>query len=105
MLDALRGRSRAPGSVAPFSHPRVSLLTFFQDNWQPALEELVGSIGARFSAAFDRLGCAGEVRIREDEDFDKWAIEIYVKFRDTEKLQLLTGERQSGGVSALLHPE
>jgi chromosome segregation ATPase len=24
-----------------------------QDNWQPRLEELVNSIGARFSAAFD----------------------------------------------------
>ncbi len=47
------------------------------------------------------IGCAGEIRIREDEDYDKWAIDIMVKFRDHEKLQLLTGERQSGGVS---HP-
>lgn len=44
------------------------------------------------------IGCAGEIRIREDDDFEQWAIEIYVKFRDTEKLQLLTGQRQSGGV-------
>jgi hypothetical protein len=27
---------------------------FLQDNWQPALEKLVGSIGEKFSAAFDR---------------------------------------------------
>ena len=47
------------------------------------------------------IGCAGEIRIREDEDFEQWAIEIYVKFRDHEKLQLLTGQRQSGGVSFL----
>ena len=59
----------------------------------------MGSIGKKFSAAFDRIGCAGEIRIREDEDYDKWAIDIMVKFRDHEKLQLLTGERQSGGVS------
>ncbi|KZT70296.1 P-loop containing nucleoside triphosphate hydrolase protein [Daedalea quercina L-15889] len=72
-----------------------------RDNWQPALEELVASIGKKFSAAFDRLGCAGEVRIREHEDFDKWAIDILVKFRDDEKLQLLTGERQSGGERSL----
>ncbi|TBU28690.1 hypothetical protein BD311DRAFT_313253 [Dichomitus squalens] len=70
-----------------------------RDNWQPELEKLVGSIGEKFSAAFDRIGCAGEIRIREDEDYDKWAIDIMVKFRDHEKLQLLTGERQSGGVS------
>ncbi|RDX55311.1 hypothetical protein OH76DRAFT_731207 [Lentinus brumalis] len=69
-----------------------------RDNWQPELEKLVGSIGKKFSAAFDRIGCAGEIRIREDEDFEKWAIDIMVKFRDNEKLQLLTGERQSGGL-------
>ncbi|EJF55700.1 hypothetical protein DICSQDRAFT_175618, partial [Dichomitus squalens LYAD-421 SS1] len=72
-----------------------------RDNWQPELEKLVGSIGEKFSAAFDRIGCAGEIRIREDEDYDKWAIDIMVKFRDHEKLQLLTGERQSGGERSL----
>ncbi|OSX59547.1 hypothetical protein POSPLADRAFT_1048859 [Postia placenta MAD-698-R-SB12] len=80
-----------------------------RDNWQPALEGLVDSIGQKFSAAFDRrcynifesLGCAGEVRIRPHEDYDKWAIDILVKFRDHEKLQLLTGERQSGGERSL----
>ena len=42
------------------------------------------------------------MRIREHEDFDKWAIDILVKFRDDEKLQLLTGERQSGGVRVVV---
>lgn len=50
------------------------------------------------------IGCAGEIRIREDEDYDKWAIDIMVKFRDHEKLQLLTGERQSGGVRPFFSP-
>jgi len=77
----------------------VCLTKQSKDNWKPALEKLVGSIGAKFSAAFDRIGCAGEVRISEHEDFEKWAIDILVKFRDEEKLQLLTGQRQSGGVS------
>ena len=98
----------------------TKLLTqnYLQDNWQPALEKLVASIGEKFSAAFDRMyltvsrslyvliplgflgiGCAGEIRISEHEDYDKWAIDILVKFRDSEKLQLLTGQRQSGGVS------
>ncbi|OJT15503.1 Structural maintenance of chromosomes protein 5 [Trametes pubescens] len=72
-----------------------------RENWQPALEKLVDSIGEKFSRAFDRIGCAGEIRIREDEDYDKWAIDIMVKFRDHEKLQLLTGERQSGGERSL----
>ena len=28
-----------------------------QDNWEPALEALVASIGKKFSAAFDRQFC------------------------------------------------
>ena len=84
---------------ADTSTRRGKLIGGEQDNWQPELEKLVGSIGKKVSAAFDRIGCAGEIRIREDEDYEKWAIDIMVKFRDHEKLQLLTGERQSGGVS------
>jgi chromosome segregation ATPase len=47
------------------------------------------------------IGCAGEIRIAQAPEFEKWAIDILVKFRDTEKLQLLTGQRQSGGERAL----
>ncbi|KAF8165900.1 P-loop containing nucleoside triphosphate hydrolase protein [Crassisporium funariophilum] len=72
-----------------------------RDNWQPALEKLVASIGEKFSAAFDRIGCAGEIRISQHEDYEKWAIDILVKFRDSEKLQLLTAHRQSGGERSL----
>ncbi|KAF7317180.1 Purine nucleoside phosphorylase [Mycena chlorophos] len=72
-----------------------------RDNWEPKLRELVASIGKKFSAAFDRIGCAGEIRIREDEAYELWAIDILVKFRDTEKLQLLTAHRQSGGERSL----
>ena len=47
------------------------------------------------------IGCAGEIRISPHEEYDKWAIDILVKFRDSEKLQLLTGQRQSGGERSL----
>ncbi|KAJ7183001.1 hypothetical protein C8R43DRAFT_1145589 [Mycena crocata] len=72
-----------------------------RDNWEPALQALVASVGKKFSAAFDRIGCAGEIRVREEEAYENWAIDILVKFRDTEKLQLLTGQRQSGGERSL----
>ncbi|KAJ7619283.1 P-loop containing nucleoside triphosphate hydrolase protein [Roridomyces roridus] len=72
-----------------------------RDNWEPALQALVKSIGEKFSQAFDRIGCAGEIRIRPEEAYENWAIDILVKFRDTEKLQLLTGQRQSGGERSL----
>ncbi|KAI6135219.1 hypothetical protein EV401DRAFT_888861 [Pisolithus croceorrhizus] len=76
-------------------------IKFARDNWQPALERLVASIGKKFSAAFDRIGCAGEIRISPHDDYEKWAIDILVKFRDKEKLTLLTGQRQSGGERSL----
>jgi hypothetical protein len=76
------------------------------------------SIGKRFSEAFDRasaaslikkhlslkflgIGCAGELQLTPHEDYEKWAITILVKFRDTERLQQLTAHRQSGGVRCL----
>ena len=36
-----------------------------------------------------------------DPDYAQWRVDIKVKFRDNEKLQLLTGQRQSGGVGCL----
>lgn len=44
------------------------------------------------------IGCAGEVRLNKDALYEKWGIEILVKFRDSEQLQKLTANRQSGGV-------
>lgn len=86
-----------------------------KEMWLPALESLISDIGEKFSAAFESklirtlslssyvdrwqgVGCAGEIRLSQHEDFDKWSIDILVKFRDTEDLTLLTGTRQSGGV-------
>lgn len=71
--------------------------------WEPALDDLVGRVSERFSAAFERIGCAGEVKLHkhEDDHYEKWGIDILVKFRDTERLQLLTGQRQSGGERSL----
>jgi hypothetical protein len=80
----------------------------------------VDSINDKFSTAFDRklalvasqisdsipvdIGCAGEIHIKEDEDYEKWAIEIFVKFRDKDELQRLNAQTQSGGVSYFLFP-
>ncbi|KAG2201411.1 hypothetical protein INT47_001460 [Mucor saturninus] len=74
--------------------------------WEPRIDALVQRISVKFSEAFERIRCSGEVAVDKHEDFDKWGINIWVKFRDTEKLQLLTGQRQSGGersVSTVLY--
>ena len=39
------------------------------------------------------------VYIDEKSEYKNWGLNIYVKFRDTDNLQLLTGTRQSGGVN------
>ncbi|CDS10359.1 hypothetical protein LRAMOSA03035 [Lichtheimia ramosa] len=72
-----------------------------KSQWEPRLTSVVSKISDKFSEALQRIGCAGEVCVHQEDDFDKWGIEIRVKFRDNEKLQLLTGQRQSGGERAV----
>ncbi|EFW99146.1 structural maintenance of chromosome complex subunit [Grosmannia clavigera kw1407] len=69
--------------------------------WEPRLDELIGRINDAFSYNFEQINCAGEVSVHKDDDFDKWAIEIRVKFRENEELQKLDQHRQSGGERAV----
>lgn len=48
------------------------------------------------------MGLLGEVRIAKDEDYAKWGIEILVSFRDGEEMNVLSAQRQSGGVRCCL---
>lgn len=52
-----------------------------RSQWEPKLDELVSRINDAFSYNFEQISCAGEVGVHKDEDFDKWAIEIKVRFR------------------------
>lgn len=49
--------------------------------WEPELDKLIAEISEAFSYNFEQIGCAGEVGIHKDDDFDQWSIEIKVKFR------------------------
>jgi structural maintenance of chromosomes protein 5 len=76
----------------------------FRQVWEPRLQILVNRVSHAFGEAFGSIGCAGEVTLRkgggpdhETDDFETWSIEIKVKFRETEQLQALTGQTQSGG--------
>ncbi|KAG9041717.1 Structural maintenance of chromosomes protein 5, partial [Tulasnella sp. UAMH 9824] len=70
--------------------------------WFPALSDLIAGIGEKFSNSFSAIGCAGEVRIgNQDGPYDKWKIEIWVKFRSDTPLCMLTAQRQSGGERSL----
>ncbi|KAF2135799.1 uncharacterized protein K452DRAFT_322848 [Aplosporella prunicola CBS 121167] len=69
--------------------------------WEPELDALVQKISDAFSFNFNKIGCAGQVGIYKAEDFDQWAIQIQVKFREQEQLSLLDSHRQSGGERAV----
>lgn len=49
--------------------------------WYESVTVLIEKISKGFSESFGKIGCAGEVRLGEHEDYDKWCIEIMVKFR------------------------
>lgn len=72
-----------------------------KDTWEPAVDAIINRINDAFSYNFEQINCAGEVSIHKDEDFDKWAIDIRVKFRENETLQKLDQHRQSGGERSL----
>lgn len=52
-----------------------------KETWEPALDDIIRRINDAFSHNFEQINCAGEVGVHKDEDFDKWSIEIKVKFR------------------------
>lgn len=49
--------------------------------WEPQLDALIQKISEAFSFSFERIGCAGQVDVYKDEDFDQWAVQVQVKFR------------------------
>lgn len=81
--------------------------------WEPKLDALISKISDAFFDSFRRIGCAGQVGLDkvEDEpgpngdpggsDFEKWSIQIHVKFRQNEGLSVLDSHRQSGGERAV----
>jgi chromosome segregation ATPase len=52
-----------------------------KSQWEPRVDQLISQINDAFSYNFEQISCAGEVGVHKDEDFEKWAIEIKVKFR------------------------
>ncbi|PHH63545.1 hypothetical protein CDD81_5732 [Ophiocordyceps australis] len=69
--------------------------------WEGQLDEVVCTINDAFAYNFEQINCAGEIRVHKDDDFDQWALDIMVKFRENESLQQLTAHRQSGGERAV----
>lgn len=49
--------------------------------WEPQLDTLVAKISDGFSNNFEKIGCAGQVGVYKDDDFENWSIQIQVRFR------------------------
>lgn len=58
-----------------------ALITEIREKWEPELDALVARISDGFSHNFEQIGCAGQVGVYKDEDFEKWSIQIMVRFR------------------------
>jgi chromosome segregation ATPase len=56
-------------------------ITEIRSEWEPELDKLIAEISDAFSYNFEQIGCAGEVGVHKDDDFDNWAVQIKVKFR------------------------
>ncbi|KAL8723612.1 MAG: hypothetical protein Q9225_000154 [Loekoesia sp. 1 TL-2023] len=72
-----------------------------RERWEPELDRLVGMISRSFGENMREIGCAGEVAVAKEEDFEDWSIRILVKFRENEPLTPLDSHRQSGGERAV----
>ncbi|TPX38085.1 hypothetical protein SmJEL517_g00129 [Synchytrium microbalum] len=72
-----------------------------RDLWVPEITALAAKINEKFSLLFKRIDCAGEVKVSENEDYDKWGIEILVCFRVGQDLKELRAKVQSGGERAV----
>lgn len=78
-----------------------------RQKWEPELDQLIGQISDAFSENFSKINCAGQVQVyKEEDDFNKWAIQIQVKFRYETRLLLWHGmlttrkQRERTAVSA-----
>jgi len=84
-------------------------ITNLKERWLTPLRELVSRINEKYGEFFRMMGCAGEVALSPEQgenDFDKYGIQIKVKFRAKDSLHVLTPFHQSGGersVSTMLY--
>lgn len=97
-------RAREIDALQTKVHAKEAILSELREDiesrrqvFETQLEIMRENIDKSFGEAFRSIDCLGEVRIGKPEDFASWSLEIWVQFRDTDSLQMLTGERQSGG--------
>jgi chromosome segregation ATPase len=79
---------------------RISEIKAIASPWISKLENYVKLCDKRFSAYMAELNCSGEVHLykpKEDGDYADWGIHLMVKYREAEKLSILSAQVHSGG--------
>ena len=66
-------------------------------SWLHPLRQRLDDVSKQYGSFFQKMGCASEVSLIEDEDFSKFGISLRVKYRKNEELHELTAHHQSGG--------
>lgn len=71
--------------------------------WFPRIQTIVRSINQNFGEFMRSMDCAGEIELvhPNEREYDKYGIEIRVKYRANEKLRALDRFVQSGGERAV----
>lgn len=75
-----------------------------EQEWLVPLRQLIDEINLRFAAAFERMGCAGEVSLSTGinvKEYSEYGLCIKVTYRNGEQLQELNNVVQSGGERAV----
>lgn len=81
----------------------TSQIKRIHEDWYPKIIDIVEQINHNFGAFMNTMNCAGEVELIRPSEFayDKYGIEIRVKYRANEKLRALDRMVQSGGERAV----
>ena len=72
-----------------------------RNKWEPKLDALTRQISSSFAYNMGKINCNGHVEVDKNEDFDQWALQIFVRFREGEQMTRLDSHRQSGGERAV----
>ena len=87
----------------PRVNAELEIIGGIKQKWLPKLQRVLSKISDAFSRNCEDIGMAGEVKLREaaNDDFENYALDIFVKFRAIEELHALNANRQSGGERAV----
>lgn len=80
-----------------FLENKMKKIEDIKKKWMDEISEIVSKINETFVEYCKNIGISGEVNLIPNDDFEKYEIQIKVKFRDSEELTTLSTFRQSGG--------